>query len=109
LDPATEVDLWDVLFSRLAWPSPIVRERAAAQMSELLVNEEMRDTCLTGVCQWLSEQKLESKVIVGLLPVARAARMGPLGNAGLVQRLRLSIKAPSRVSDSILFDIEKHL
>jgi hypothetical protein len=109
LNTATETDLYDVLFARIVWPSPIVRERAASQISELLANEATRQACLTRICGWLSEQKLESKAVVGLLPVAKAARRVPLGDGTLAQRLRNSIKARSIVSENILLDIERHL
>ena len=64
----------DTLIDRLRWPAALVRERAASQIGELIVEEH------PGVCEqlllWIESQELESLAAIGLLPFIYAAARG---------------------------------
>ena len=76
-----ETDNLDILFSRLLWPGPLVRERAATAISLLLRASPEKETIFWRLLQWLHDQKLESIIAIGLLPILRAAREQPEGVA----------------------------
>lgn len=66
------VDQFDILLQRLFWPSPLVRERAACAIAELLNYGEDRRRLFDRYLIFLREQKLESLTAVVLLPVIKA-------------------------------------
>ncbi len=72
-----ETDNLDILFSRLLWPGPLVRERAATAISLLLRVSPEKETIFWRLLQWLHDQKLESIIAIGLLPIFHAAREQP--------------------------------
>lgn len=76
-----ETDNLDILFSRLLWPSPLVRERAATASSLLLRVSPKKEIIFRRLLQWLSGQNLESTIAIGLLPILHAAREQPEGVA----------------------------
>lgn len=67
------IDNVDILLSRLIWPSPLVRERAATGIAELLQVASNRENILDRLVRWINKQKLESIVAIGLLPLLKAA------------------------------------
>jgi len=72
-----ETDNLDILLSRLLWPSPLVRERAATAISLLLRVSPKKETIFRRLLQWLHDQKLESTIAIGLLPILHAAGEQP--------------------------------
>lgn len=66
-------DQLGLLFSRLSWPSPLVRERAAKAIADMLVDPSLANPVYQYLLSWLSEQKLESICFVGILPIARVS------------------------------------
>lgn len=67
----TEIDTLDILIQRLIWPSPLVRERAATALAHLLSSSTIKENVLQKLLSWIHEQKLESVVAIGLLPVIK--------------------------------------
>lgn len=67
-------DSLDLLLSRLLWPSPIVRERAATALGELLSNSSVSGNVLKRLLEWVCTQNLESITAIGLLPIVKSAR-----------------------------------
>ena len=72
-----ETDNLDILLSRLLWPSPLVRERAATAISLLLRVSPKKETIFRRLLQRIHDQKLESIIAMGLLPIFHAAREQP--------------------------------
>jgi len=68
-----DVDEFDILLSRLKWPSPLVRERAATEIARLLCDPSNREIIFTKLIEWIRQQPLESLVTIGLLPIIKAA------------------------------------
>jgi hypothetical protein len=92
----------DTLIARLFWISNVVRERAAVALANLLRDDSTYDLTFSKLVDTLGREDLESRAIVLLLPVLRAARAGR--NIPL-DRLVGAIKKPSLVSDEILKEI----
>src|SRR5208337_765137 len=61
-----------LLFSRLSWPSGMVRERTCAAIADLLNDSDWTDILQRSVLQWMKEQKLESMTVIGLLIFCKA-------------------------------------
>ena len=59
----------DLLVDRLRWPAALVRERAAAQIAEL-IGEGRRDVS-DALLAWIGRQELESRACTGILPLLR--------------------------------------
>ena len=70
------IDRFDILLQRLSWPSPLVRERAASAIAELLNYGEERQRYFDRFLGFLRDQKLESLIAVALLPVIKALEKG---------------------------------
>jgi len=68
----SEIDCIDILLQRLLWPSPLVRERAASGIAELLNAAENKEDIYNKLLSWISNQKMESAVAIGLLPIIKA-------------------------------------
>lgn len=68
----TEIDEFDILLQRLTWPSPLVRERAATAIAELLNDGINKNQNFERLLEWIKYQKLESIVAIGLLPILKA-------------------------------------
>jgi hypothetical protein len=71
--PATALD---VLFTRLFWISPVVREQTALVLSDLLQVPTCSDVLFSRFLARLRDERLDSRVVVLLTPLARAARHG---------------------------------
>jgi hypothetical protein len=67
-----EVDEIDILFHRLLWPSPLVKERAATGIAYLLVNSPKKKDIYKRLLSWTNSQRMESVLAVALLPIIRA-------------------------------------
>jgi len=67
-----EVNELDLLFQRLVWPSPLVRERAATAIGNLLVNSSKKEGIYKRLLEWISNWKIESIIAIGLLPIIKA-------------------------------------
>lgn len=103
----TQTTSLDVLFQRLVESSPLVRERAATAIADLLVNSKLRSEVFEKLLSWISTQDLETLVAVGLLPLLRAASQAPSTVAGLdLDRLAAAIKSSSVVIDEELRYLE---
>ena len=61
----------ELLVDRLRWPAALVRERAASQIGNLIVDGD-QDICDT-LLAWIDRQELESLAAIGLLPFLHAA------------------------------------
>ena len=92
----------DTLIARLFWISNVVRERAAIALANLLQDESTYKLTLSKILETIAKEQLESRVILLLLPLLRAARAGC--NIPLDQ-IASAIKRPSLVSDEILNEI----
>lgn len=97
---------WDVLYSRLTWPSPVVRERAASAFCDLLLNQHTSTGALDYLCARLTSAKLESLTTVILLPIVKAARTNPGVVLNVVGRVESAIARPSALSDRLLREID---
>ena len=65
----------EVLVDRLRWPAALVRERAASQLGQLIVEEYPGVS--EALMHWIEAQELESLAAIGLLPfIFAAARNG---------------------------------
>jgi len=67
-----EVTELDILLQRLLWPGPLVRERAATAIAELLYSSEQKENVFKKLLSWIQKQKMESAVAIGLLPLIKA-------------------------------------
>lgn len=86
--PATALD---VLFARLFWISPIVRERTAFVLSDLLLTSASKSELFESLAARLSNEHLDSRVVVLLMPIVRATKHGFRPDIGkLVGSLRIS-------------------
>ncbi len=63
----------DLLVDRLRWPAALVRERAAAQIAEL-IGEGRRDVS-DALLAWIGRQELESRACTGILPFLRVKEL----------------------------------
>ncbi|AEM79496.1 dsDNA nuclease domain-containing protein [Thermoanaerobacter wiegelii] len=72
-----EIGVIDILLQRLTWPSPFVRERAATAIASLLIDSSNKIFIWDKLIEFISNQKLESLVAIGLLPLIKAASTRP--------------------------------
>lgn len=93
----------DTLIARLFWISNVVRERAAIALANLLERDSTFALTLSKLTDALATEQLESRVIVLLLPMLRAARAG---RTIPIDQLRNALKKPSLGSGEILNEIE---
>jgi hypothetical protein len=89
---------WDMLLQRLSWPSGLVRERACAALSDLILDPDQRDATEAALREWLRQQQLESPAAVGLLPFVRAKLAGHSFGVDEVEIIRNSVNKPSILS-----------
>jgi hypothetical protein len=103
-----EVDELDLLFQRLAWPSPLVRERAATAIGNLLVNSHRKEEICKRLLDWISNWKIESIIAIGLLPIIKAFQICKK-KADLafikVNDISNSVQANSLVIENLILEI----
>jgi NACHT domain len=107
LVPTFQADLWDVLFSRLTWPNPVVRERAARAIAQLLQTKESQNSTLERIIGQLKKVVLESETPLFLLPIIRTVRIDPMTLDIDFVELENSISRPSVLSDILLAQIKE--
>jgi len=104
----TPPDLYELLLSRLEWPSPIIRERSANAIAKLL-ESDTDDLIFNKLIDWISSQQLESTVILGLLPIAKYARRNKNQFGLKTEDIIKAIKKPSIVSTKLLQELTKNI
>lgn len=67
-----DVDTTDILIQRLIWPSPLIREKAATAIGNLLKKSPEKEIILERLLSWIKSQKLETTVAIGILPIFKA-------------------------------------
>jgi hypothetical protein len=72
-----KIDEIDILAQRLLWPSPLVRERTASALALLLKDDHIKNTVYSRLLTWIEQQKMESSIAVGLLPLIKAFYLNP--------------------------------
>lgn len=72
LSGGDEITELDILLQRLLWPGPLVRERAATAVAELLYSSEQKENVFKKLLSWIQQQKMETEVAIGLLPLIKA-------------------------------------
>jgi len=101
-----EVPALDILFQRLMWPSPLVRERAASAIAELLNTHSNKEKVFSKLLGWISKQKLESVIAIGLLPVLKALeKRDKIFGDGDIKRLIESLPMTSIVIEKLIEEI----
>lgn len=94
------------LISRLSWPSVFVREKACISIAYLLLHPYYSETVQKNLLSWLSKQKLETMVIVGLLVFIKAKLIDNDFYID-VKEINHAIKKPSILSWVLLNYIKK--
>jgi archaellum biogenesis ATPase FlaH len=102
-------NLYDIFLSRLLWPSPVVKEKTASAITELLLNKECSEKTLQKLIEWLSKQKLETTVVLGLLPLLKAVRKNKKTFRDKLNFILSSIKMPSLLSFALIKEIEEEI
>lgn len=67
-----EITELDILFQRLLWPSPLIRERAATSLANMLCSSTGKVDIFKKLLFWIQQQKMETTVAIGLLPIIKA-------------------------------------
>jgi hypothetical protein len=65
-------DLFELLFSRLAWPSALTRERACVEIAKLCVAPEFSKDACDFLIKWLAAQHTETHSALAILVLIRA-------------------------------------
>ena len=93
----------ELLVDRLRWPAPLVRERAASQIGQLILDgdREARDALVA----WIDRQELESLAALGLLPFLFATSRGG-ENTLPTNELSTSCRARSVLSELYLSELD---
>lgn len=91
-----------MLFTQLAWPSGLVRERACTAIADLLDNSQYLDIVLTYLLRWIARQKFESIVTIGLLVLLRAQMLSSRFSLPPIEQVDGAIKKPSLLSWQLL-------
>src|SRR3989339_565647 len=71
----SNLDEIDLLFQRLVWPSPLVRERAATAIGNLIAFSPQNHDIYSRLLEWIQKWKIESIIAMGLLPVIKAFQL----------------------------------
>jgi len=87
-----------LLFSRLTWPSGMVRERACTAIADLLVDSQWAEIVHRHLICWIKEQMLESLVGIGLLIYLRARLLDSNLRISAVEELLSALHRPSVLS-----------
>ncbi|PKM98254.1 MAG: hypothetical protein CVU79_04175 [Elusimicrobia bacterium HGW-Elusimicrobia-3] len=104
------LDSLDLLIQRLSWPGSLVRERAATALASLLHDSETSAETKKRLLNWISVQELESMVVYGILPFAKAASTSTPGfSIFTVTEIYESITTTSIAVDVLMQYIANHL
>lgn len=95
----------ELLLSRLVWPSPLVRERAASELAKLLNNDEFFEDVLNKILNWMAQQTLESICSLGLIVLVKAKNsFGTKFNAKSVWE---NVGRPSILAWNLIRELDK--
>ena len=72
LDNINEIQHIDILLQRLVWPSPLIQERSATAIANLLCSNEFKVIVFKKLLLWIKSQKIETTTAIGLLPIIKA-------------------------------------
>ncbi len=95
----------DVLLERFKWPSPLVRERAATALCNLISNEETSQLVVTQLLKWGSLQGLESITVMTLLPFVKSARLNKCNGLVAYKTIKDNINNSSINSEFLLREV----
>jgi len=105
-----DVDEIDILLSRLKWPSPLVRERAACEIARLLSNTSIQETIFAKLIRWISQQKLDSLVAIGLLPLIKATETDSKIKTWIrITDITKNLPLSSIIIERLILDLERIL
>jgi hypothetical protein len=94
----SQLNKLDLLLSRLADPSGLVRERTCRSVSSLLLKPEMEEKIEASLFKWMKAQKLESLAPIGLLTLLRAKITDNSFEIPAFEKLKDAIQRPSILS-----------
>ncbi|GEM_PF-6012476 len=103
------LDSLDVLLSRLIWPSPLVRERAATALSILLSHKVVSDKVFQRLSDLNAKINLESINVLTLLPIVKSTRRDGKNSPLSYELIKKSIVKPSINSEFILKEIARSM
>jgi len=103
------LDSLDVLLSRLIWPSPLIRERAATALSFLLSDKIVSKAVLQRLSNWLRKRDLESITVLALLPIVKSTRRDGKNSPLDFESIKKIILRPSINTESILKEIARSM
>lgn len=101
-----EIDTLDLLLQRLEWPSPLIRERAAVGIAELIKEDGNNQLVYRKVIDWIKEKNLESLTAIGLLTFIKALQLSPSLSFIKCNELALELPNGSIVIDRLLDEIK---
>jgi len=92
----------DSIIARAFWLGPQVRRRASEQLAGLLLQTATEGATTKRLLEGLASEKLESRTLIWLLPIVKAARRG--WNAPR-QAIRKAVKTSSAASEALLAEL----
>ncbi len=110
-DDFSQIDEIDLLFQRLVWPSPLVRERAATAIGNLIAFSSQNKEIYLRFLKWIQEWKIESIIAIGLLPIIKAFQVSSdYNNLAFIniENIVSVINANSIVIEKLLVEIAKY-
>lgn len=93
------------LFSRMTWPSLMVRERACTAITELLIDDEQTSETMEFLKHWAVSQELESLSVFSLLILLRAKMLCSKFELPSFDKTLEMIKKPSALSYLLLKEL----
>ncbi len=93
-----------ILFSRLSWPSGMVRERGMVEIANLIVGSEHHDVVQDALMEWIKSQKLENHVSIGLFILLLSREKGN-DQLPKFEEIVESVRYPSSLSDLLLHEL----
>ena len=94
-----------LLFSRMTWPSLVVRERACTSLAELMIEPKISGDVLVQLKSWINAQELESLAVYGLLILMRAKSLDNLYELPAMHEMHNAINSHSILSYLVLRDM----
>lgn len=93
------------LFSRMTWPTMLVRERACESIATLLVDPQYNPIVKKELKNWIKSQRLESVAALGLLVLLRAKIIDEKFNLIPYRELLKNISKPSALTYWLLKEL----